>query len=153
MIREELGGQIMYLFHRESIYHCPAVYYQSQRQNTLNTTSWGKCVGVIKCSQTESPVLDILLSRLALGSVWRNLPMLQLCLTWQLPSQGLSIIHIHESNVRELLGAELAVKQLQGFFSPSPFLLDIFGRMSCLSLPIDRQPMKTNIFRVEIREK
>lgn len=58
--------------------------------------------------------------------------MLQLCLTRQLSSQGLSIIHIHESDVRELLGAEHSVKQLQGFFSLGPFPLNIFDRMSHL---------------------
>lgn len=104
------------------------------------------------CRPTASPVLDTLLSWLLLGSVWRNLPKLQLCLTRQFSSQGLSIIHIHESDVRGLLGAERSAKQPPGFFSPGPFLLNIFDRMSCLFFPDDVQPMLALVFHVEIHE-
>lgn len=79
--------------------------------------------------------------------------MLQLCLTRQLSSQGLSIIHIHESDVRELLGAEHSVKQLQGFFSLGPFPLNIFDRMSHLFFffcPADVQPIQSQTFYGEI---
>jgi len=76
--------------------------------------------------------------------------MLQLCRTRQLSSEGLSIIHIHERDVRELLGGERSVKQLQGFFSSSPFLLDMSDRMSYLSFPTPMQPIQTHL--VEIHE-
>ena len=39
-------------------------------------------------------------------TVWRNVPLQQLCVTEQLSSQGLSSISIQESDVRELLEAK-----------------------------------------------
>lgn len=75
--------------------------------------------------------------------------MLQLCLTWQLSSRGLSIIHIHEGDVRELLGA--VRNNCRAFLAPVPPRSTFSDRMSCLSFPTGMQPLQTQL--VEIHEK
>lgn len=81
------------------------------------------------CRQAESLVPDTPLSRLALGSVWRNLPMLQLCLTWQLPLPG---VKLHSYSWERCWRATGALwNNCTAFLAPVPSC-STFLLMSCL---------------------
>lgn len=103
----------------------------------------------VKVQQTKSPVPDARLSVLLLRSVCRNLPMLQLCLTWQLSSEGLSIIHIHEGNVRE---QSTLWNNCEAFSGPVPSCSTFLTECHVSFFLADTQTIWTHQFDVKIHE-